>query len=71
MHFISLSSNDLLSFLLLKDKIKKLKKQAKRICILINKKQLLNYLPPAVFFRIDLRKGGPSKRSGAATGFRD
>ncbi|BBI18094.1 hypothetical protein [Neochlamydia sp. S13] len=45
MHFISLGSDDLLLFLLLKATIKKLKKQVKRIRILINEKQLTDNLP--------------------------
>ncbi|KIC77271.1 hypothetical protein DB41_CL00010 [Neochlamydia sp. TUME1] len=57
MHFISLGRDDLLLIFIFKGNIKKLKKQVKRIRILINEKQLTNDLT-ALFFQIDSRKGG-------------
>ncbi|KIC75783.1 hypothetical protein DB42_ER00020 [Neochlamydia sp. EPS4] len=49
MHFISLGSDNFSAFLFFKDNIKKLKKQVKRIRILINEKQLTNDLPRFYF----------------------
>jgi transcriptional regulator with AAA-type ATPase domain len=40
MHFISLGRDDFSAFSFFKGNIKKLEKQVKRICILINEKQL-------------------------------
>ncbi|BBI17978.1 hypothetical protein NCS13_1_1783 [Neochlamydia sp. S13] len=45
MHFISLGSDNFSAFLFFKGNIKKLKKQVKRIRILINEKQLTDNLP--------------------------
>ncbi|BBI16454.1 hypothetical protein NCS13_1_0266 [Neochlamydia sp. S13] len=50
MHFISLGSDDFSVLLFFKDNIKKLKRQVKRIRILINEKQFADDLP-ALFFR--------------------
>jgi phosphotransferase system IIB component len=50
MHFISLGSDNFSAFLFFKGNIKKLKKQVKRIRILINEKQLTDNLP-RFFFR--------------------
>jgi hypothetical protein len=45
MHFISLGSDNFSAFSFFKDNIKKLKKQVKRIRILINERQLTDNLP--------------------------
>jgi hypothetical protein len=45
MHFISWGNDNFSAFIFIKDNIKKLKKQVKRIRILINEKQLIDNLP--------------------------
>ncbi|KIC72099.1 hypothetical protein DB42_DP00020 [Neochlamydia sp. EPS4] len=50
MHFISLVRDNFSALLFFKGNIKKLKKQVKRIRILINEKQLTDNLP-RFFFR--------------------
>jgi hypothetical protein len=71
MHFISLGSANFLAFLFLKDNIKKLKKQAKRIRIFIKEKQLTDELQLLLLSDRFKEEGRPSKHSGAATAFGD
>jgi hypothetical protein len=56
MHFISLGSSNFSALLFFKDNIKKLKKQVKRIRILINERQLTDDLT-ALFFRYSRKEG--------------
>ncbi|KIC72096.1 hypothetical protein DB41_KV00080 [Neochlamydia sp. TUME1] len=60
MHFISLDSDDFSVLLFFKGNIKKLKRQVKRIRILINEKQLTNDLPRFFSDRFTERGGLPS-----------